>query len=73
MELGLVHVRFAKIHICNGNNKFKIFLKVPRIMLDVSRVVLVFRWKLPEDYMFFSTLNNCFKTRLSQTTSHPSG
>jgi hypothetical protein len=39
MELGLVHVRFPKIHICSENNKFKIFLRVPRIMLDVCRVI----------------------------------
>jgi hypothetical protein len=47
MELGLVHVRFPKIHICSENNKFKIFLRVPRIMLDVCRVILC----LDEDYL----------------------
>jgi hypothetical protein len=62
---------FSKhIHTAKTINLQKI-IGVSRFYRQIKSC-LVFIERLPKDQMFFSALNNFFKTRLLQTTSHPS-
>jgi hypothetical protein len=38
-EEDVVGVRFPETHTCNKNGKFKIFSKVPRMLLNRFRVI----------------------------------
>jgi len=64
-------VGFFKTHTHSKNNKFTKIIGVSRFYRQIKSC-LVFIERLPKDQMFFSALNNFFKTRLLQTTSHPS-
>jgi hypothetical protein len=62
-------VGFLETYIRSKNDKFKIFQKSQDLVRHIQSY-LGFIWRLPEDRMFFLTLNNCFKVRLLQITSH---